>query len=185
MAPNLISRKQNRVFTNLHVVVVLTLLCENIYELREKVIKALIILLSGLAAAANFNAILAILLTYSHRRQKKLLTAQINNSSVKIARINRSIKWPKRIDNLIVDNYLYQKCCLFASLREIGVLFSFPYFVCHFCDVSFQTKNYLNYIGLMCFDNFLALRLDAKQLILKNDGKVFATLAFRRELSCY
>ena len=182
MAPNLISRKQHRVFTNLHVV--LTLLCGNMYELREKVIKALIILLSGLAAAANFNAILAILLTYSHRRQKKLLTAQINNCSVKIARINRSIKWPKRIDNLIVDNYLYQKCCLFVS-HEIGVLFSFPYFVCHFCDVLFHTKNYLNYIGLMCFDNFLGLRLDAKQLILKNDGKVFATLAFRRELWCY
>ena len=119
MAQNLISRKQNP-----HVVVILTLLCGNMYELKEKVIKALIILLSGLAAAANFNAILAILLTYSHRRQKKLLTAQINNSSVKIARINRFIRWPKRIDNLIVDNYLYQKCCLFVSPREIGVRLS-------------------------------------------------------------
>ena len=37
----------------------------------------------------------------------------------------------------------------------------------------------------MRFDNFLGLRLDAKQLILKNDGKEFATLAFRRELWNY
>ena len=66
------------------------------YELRKKIISTLIILLSGLAAAANFNAILAILLTYSHRRQQKLLAAQINNSSVKIARINSAIKSSKR-----------------------------------------------------------------------------------------
>ena len=74
----------------------LTSLCGKMYELRKKITSTLIILLSGLAAAANFNAILAILLTYSHRRQQKLLAAQINNSSVKIARINRAIKLSKR-----------------------------------------------------------------------------------------
>ena len=84
----------NRIFANL--CVVLTLLCEKMYELRKKIISTLIILLSGLAAAANFNAILAILLTYSHRRQQKLLAAQINNSSVKIASINSAIKSSKR-----------------------------------------------------------------------------------------
>ena len=94
VAPILISRKSNRILTNLHVVP--TLLYENMDELRKKIISTLIILLSGLAAAANFNAMLAILLTYSHRRQTKLLTAQINNSSVKIARINRAIKSSKR-----------------------------------------------------------------------------------------
>ena len=52
----------NRIFANLYVVP--TLLCEKMYELRKKIISTLIILLSGLAAAANFNAILAILLTY-------------------------------------------------------------------------------------------------------------------------
>ena len=52
----------NCIFANLYVV--LTLLCEKMYELREKIISTLIILLSGLAAAANFNAILAILLTF-------------------------------------------------------------------------------------------------------------------------
>ena len=52
----------NRIFANLYVV--LTLLCEKMYELRKKIISTLIILLhvSGLAAAADFNAILAMTL---------------------------------------------------------------------------------------------------------------------------